>query len=319
MLMPQRFLRPGIITSERFNSVPHDAGNLFIRLLTLVDDFGRYDGRASVICGNCFSVWNELNPADCRDLLQVARMLQQLAAKRLIELYEVEGKKVLQVLQWQERIREGCKSKWPAKQNLQEVAGSCSNPQEVAATRGENPLPPSPPSPSSTPPSPPSPPAGPVKEKGNSNFAEAKLFFNKLFERNRHWTYEEEHLLSDALPITQEDYDLLNWAYSLPRDADGWAIDDESRRVMRTKESLIQLLREFPSELDKCRSAQKKCVATQPEEEEPDGWGGGYREAAYAEFGPEAVLPPLFRNLPGDLQRRVMERRKKMGAGKNGS
>jgi hypothetical protein len=88
--------------------------------------------------------------------------------------------------------------------------------------------------------------------------------------------------------------------------------------VMRTKESLIQLLREFPSELDKCRSARKKCADPEPEIEN-DGWGGGYREAAFEEFGNQAVLPPRFSDLPGDLRSRVMARRKKMGAGINGS
>lgn len=125
-------------------------------------------------------------------------------------------------------------------------------------------------------------------------------------------------MLSDTLPISPDDYDLLSWAYSLPRDEEGWAVDDDDRRVMRPKESLIQLLREFPSELDKSRSAKKKCAGPEPEEEN-DGWGGGYREAAVAEFGNEAVLPARFGDLPGDLRRRVMDRRKKMGAGKNGS
>lgn len=273
----------------------------------MVDDYGRCDGRPSVIWGNCFAVWNDLNPEDPINLQQVSRMLQQLAAERLIELYEVNGKKVLQVLQWQERIREGCKSRWPPKQNSQQVAASRSDllPSSSPPT--------SPPSPSPSPS-----PVAAKEEIDSSNFAEAKLFFNKLFERTRHWTYEEEHLLSDALPISREDYELLNWAYSLERDGDGWAIDDEERHVMRPKESLIQLLREFPSELDKCRSARKKCAGSEPEQE-TDGWGGGFREAAFAEFGNQVDLPARFRDLPGDLRRRVMDRRKKMGALTNGS
>lgn len=122
--MPQRFLRPGITNSQRWNAVDAMSGNLFIRLLTLVDDFGRTDGRTSVIFGQCFAVWNELHPAGAVKLQQLAGMLQQLAGVELIDIYEVDGKRVLQISQWQERIREGCKPKWAEKTGL---AATCSN------------------------------------------------------------------------------------------------------------------------------------------------------------------------------------------------
>lgn len=141
--MPQRFLRPSITNSERWNSVSWQAQSLFIRVLTLVDDFGQYDARPAVLWGQCFQIWNTSNPDQAVELQQVALMLQQLAAADLIELYEAEGKKFLQVTQWKERIRDGCKRKYPNPEKLQQVAASCS----VL-------LPPSSPSPPSSPPSP---------------------------------------------------------------------------------------------------------------------------------------------------------------------
>jgi hypothetical protein len=90
--------------------------------LTLVDDYGRFDGRPAVLHGQCFSVWNECNPKKVVDLQQVERMLQQLAVKQLLDWFEIDGKKVVQVIQWQERIREGTRSKWPERT---EVAASC--------------------------------------------------------------------------------------------------------------------------------------------------------------------------------------------------
>ncbi len=124
--MPQRFLRPGIRTSERFNSVSFKAQTLFIKLLTLVDDFGRYDGRPAVICGDCFSVWNDLNQADAVNPQETAALCQQLSASKLVEFYESEGKKTLQVTQWQERARSET-SKWPARNDnpLRNPAESC--------------------------------------------------------------------------------------------------------------------------------------------------------------------------------------------------
>lgn len=135
--MPQRFLRPGITNSERWNSVDALCQSFYIRILTRVDDYGRCDGRASVLLGECWSVWNERHPEEQIDLPAVRRMLQQLAAERLIELYEASGKTVLAITQWQERVREGSKEKWPAN----------TNPQQSAATCSETLPPPPPPSP----------------------------------------------------------------------------------------------------------------------------------------------------------------------------
>ncbi len=115
--MPQRFLRPGITNSERWNACTFPAQSLYVRLLTLVDDFGRCDGRPQVLWGACFAMRPDVK------LQQVAVMLQQLSQNKLIDIYEIEGKKVLQILQWQERIREGCRPKWPERT---ELAASCS-------------------------------------------------------------------------------------------------------------------------------------------------------------------------------------------------
>lgn len=127
--MPQRFLRPGIRNSKRWNSVSIYAQSFYIRIITLVDDYGRYDGRTSVLHGECWSVWNEQNRTNEVSLLKAQELLDDLCSKELVEIYESEGKKVLQITQWQERIREGTVPKWPEKQQL----------QQLAATRGENP------------------------------------------------------------------------------------------------------------------------------------------------------------------------------------
>lgn len=123
--MPQRFLKPGITNSDRWNTVLFDAQSLYIRILTLVDDYGRCDGRPAVLWGQCFAVWNEKHPKLAINLQQLAGMLQQLAAAKLVEIYTIDGKQVLQVTQWTERIREGCKEKWPANPHLQQPAADC--------------------------------------------------------------------------------------------------------------------------------------------------------------------------------------------------
>jgi hypothetical protein len=142
--MPQRFLKPGIRNSERWNSVSWSAQSLYIRLLTVVDDYGRFDGRSAVIHGECFSLYNAINPDNPVKLQETDKMLQEIAASFLIELYDAKGKRVMQITQWTERIRDGVKEKWPSKNNgelLQLPADSCKN------------LPSPSPSPSSIPPS----------------------------------------------------------------------------------------------------------------------------------------------------------------------
>jgi len=89
-----------------------------------------------------------------------------------------------------------------------------------------------------------------------ANASEAKDWLNQLFGRKRAWSYEEDALLSTLLPISREDQELISWGYSLSRDSEGWALID-GKRITKPKQSLLVLLREFSSELDKWRSARK--------------------------------------------------------------
>lgn len=111
--MPQRFLRPGIRNSDRWNTVSFAAQSLYIRLMTMVDDYGRYDGRNSVIWAECFAVWNDKNPRRAIKPQECAELCNELAAASLIDLYEADGKRFLQILQWEERVRDGTKEKYP--------------------------------------------------------------------------------------------------------------------------------------------------------------------------------------------------------------
>lgn len=115
--MPQRFLRPGITNSERWNAVSFEAQSLFIRILTLVDDFGRYDARVAIIHGQCFALRNDIKPQ------RTAALRGELHESKLIEVYEVDGREYLQVAQWQERARSE-KSKFPDKLQVVDISTS---------------------------------------------------------------------------------------------------------------------------------------------------------------------------------------------------
>lgn len=119
--MPQRFLRPGITNSDRFNGVSFEAQSLFLRMLTVVDDFGRYDGRPSVLHGSLFAVWNDQNPKKAIDCKQTAALCEELSHKGLVKFYKTEGKTVAQIEQWSEKPRAE-KSKYP---NCEQTAALC--------------------------------------------------------------------------------------------------------------------------------------------------------------------------------------------------
>ncbi len=97
--MPQRFLRPDIRTSERWNETSFGAQSLYVGLMTLVDDFGRYDGRAKLIHGEVFILRSDVKPQ------QTAAWLNELHERDLIQLFDIGGKMFLQVSRWKERSR----------------------------------------------------------------------------------------------------------------------------------------------------------------------------------------------------------------------
>lgn len=51
--MPNRWLKASLLTSDRFNGVSFAAQSVFTRLLLIVDDHGRYDGRVPVLLSAC--------------------------------------------------------------------------------------------------------------------------------------------------------------------------------------------------------------------------------------------------------------------------
>jgi hypothetical protein len=246
--MPQRFLKTGITTSPKWNKTSWPSQSLYIRLLTLVDDYGRYDGRASVIWGQCFAVWNEHNPNDSIDLQQVAQMLQELAGNGLLDLYQFEDKKVIQFTGWTERIREGVKEKWlipVGAQKLQEVAGSC-----VKI------LPPSPPpSPTTPPPVPfdpaslfpelPDPFAEPEKTKPEWKPTELMRRMNALLRRRdtTRWSKEEIKALKAIGTPDESDFKAVEAFYAAKH------VGEKDYR----RHTLEALLNNWGGEVDKAR------------------------------------------------------------------
>lgn len=106
-LMPQRFLRPGITTSESWNKCSWQAQSFYIRLLTLVDDFGRYDGRWKMLRSHAFPLNDDIT---CE---QLSSLCEQLHTNALAIFYQSsDGKEYVQLNKWREKDRS--EPKFPA-------------------------------------------------------------------------------------------------------------------------------------------------------------------------------------------------------------
>ena len=105
--MPNRILREGIITSERVARLSWPAEVFYRRLMSVVDDFGRYFGRATLIRAACYP----LQIGKVRDS-DIAKWLTEARSAGLVRLYEVAGTPYLELADFRQQVR-AKKSKFP--------------------------------------------------------------------------------------------------------------------------------------------------------------------------------------------------------------
>lgn len=85
--MPVRLLREGILDSAAVNALSLPAEVFYRRLMSVVDDFGRFDGRAAVLRGRLYSLkLNDVREAD------ITRWIAECEKAGLIALYAVDDK-----------------------------------------------------------------------------------------------------------------------------------------------------------------------------------------------------------------------------------
>lgn len=105
--MPNRILREGILTSDRVNALSLGAELFYRRLMSVVDDFGRFDARTVMLKVTCFP----LRVNDVRDA-DLSRWLTECEAAGLIRVYAVDGKRYLEMADFRQAQR-AKESKFP--------------------------------------------------------------------------------------------------------------------------------------------------------------------------------------------------------------
>ncbi len=106
--MPTRTLREGILTSDRVNRLGVHAELFYRRLMSVVDDYGRFDARPSVLRVACYPL-----KVDATREADISRFLTEVQEAGLIALYAVNGKPYLEMRDFNQRTRAKF-SKFPA-------------------------------------------------------------------------------------------------------------------------------------------------------------------------------------------------------------
>ena len=106
--MPNRILREGILTSERVNKLSPQAELFYRRLMSVVDDFGRYSANLTLLRTSCYPLL-----VDRVDEKQISKHLAEAQAVGLILTYHLGDKSYVELRDFRQQ-RRAKKSKWPA-------------------------------------------------------------------------------------------------------------------------------------------------------------------------------------------------------------
>ncbi len=104
--MPSRIIRDGIIESEAINKLSWGAEVFYRRLMSIADDYGRYDGRVALLRTRLFGLkLDQVSDADVR------KWVGECLAVAAVSVYEVEHKPYIALTKFGQQIRS--KSKFP--------------------------------------------------------------------------------------------------------------------------------------------------------------------------------------------------------------
>lgn len=104
--MPTRMIRDGILTSERINSLSPHAELFYRRLMSVVDDYGRFSANLTLLRASCYPLKLDSVKED-----SIKKHLAEAEGAGLIVLYTVAGKAYLEIQDFGQRIQS--KSKFP--------------------------------------------------------------------------------------------------------------------------------------------------------------------------------------------------------------
>jgi hypothetical protein len=105
--MPDRIVRAVILTSESVNKLSWAAEVFYRRLFSIVDDYGRYDARATLLRAHLYPL-----KIDRVSDVDVGKWLTECVTAALVNVYQVSNQPYLEIAKFGQRVRAD-KSKFP--------------------------------------------------------------------------------------------------------------------------------------------------------------------------------------------------------------
>jgi len=117
--MPNRLLREGILTSDRVDELDAAAEVFYRRLMSVVDDYGRFDARPNLLRSRCFPLRvDRVREAD------ISRWMAACQKAGLLALYDINDKQYGELLDFRQAIR-AKSSRYPCRADAAHVHSTC--------------------------------------------------------------------------------------------------------------------------------------------------------------------------------------------------
>ncbi|REK37077.1 MAG: hypothetical protein DWQ44_00040 [Bacteroidetes bacterium] len=114
--MPNRVVREGILESERVSKLTWSSEVFYRRLMSIVDDYGCFDARVELLKVRCYPmVSGKVSNSD------IEKWLNECVSAGLVRVYQVSGKNYLELLDFNQRLRQRIR-KFPPPDDGQQVA-----------------------------------------------------------------------------------------------------------------------------------------------------------------------------------------------------
>lgn len=98
--MPDRMVRANILTSDAVNSLSWGAEVFYRRLMSVADDYGRYDARISILRTSLYSL-----KIDRVGEPDIVKWMGECSEAGLIRQYRVDSRDYLEILKFNQRLR----------------------------------------------------------------------------------------------------------------------------------------------------------------------------------------------------------------------
>ncbi len=128
--MPNRIVREGIIESEKVNNLTPSAELFYRRLMSKVDDYGRFHGHPALILAACYPL-----QLDRITQANITAWVDECEKNDLITRYESGGKRYVSINNFGQRERTDSKFPAPCAQNVREMLAEREQPADTLQAR----------------------------------------------------------------------------------------------------------------------------------------------------------------------------------------